>query len=126
MRFVRTMFAAPLVITIASTGHVACNGERVTTTNPPPPRSGSARSTTNEEMVWTVRRDSHDKCTAQFELQIPPGYRGPPPNPPPPFATECPPGLATNGRLMIKRDPATSTCQVEATGPAVSCPAQLP
>jgi hypothetical protein len=87
----RTVFAAPLILSLAS----GCKDKPERTNNPPPPDvSPSAPRFARE---WDVRRVGPGVCEAEAVVSCAPGKSC---NPPPPQASECPPG--TSGKTLIR------------------------
>ena len=96
----RTVFAAPLILSLAAGcsskdkpqdhGNPPAPDADRTPPNPPPP--------TKEKIVteWTVRRVGPGECQAETVVECDPGEKC---NPPPPRASECPPG--TSGKTSV-------------------------
>lgn len=60
------------------------------------------------------------QCEATQSFSPPPGYKGPPGNPPLPQSVECPAGMASTVVKTIERDPGKSYCT--SNGSVTACP----
>jgi hypothetical protein len=103
----RTRFAAPFIITVAAAG--CSKGEP--TSNPPPPKRAFPGVT------YSVRMQDMS-CIAEERWAVPDavaGERPVPPNPPPPRAIECPPGMAGN-TVFVVGELAKSECAIVPAG----------
>ena len=79
----RTSFATPFIMTVAATTSLpACSKDKGPAGNPPPPEFPG--------MKWSVRMVNM-KCLASEQG----------PNPPPPRAIECPPGMSGSNTLIV-------------------------
>ncbi len=119
----RTVFAAPLIISLAT----GCKGDGPTTTsNPPGPEAKPKVRAFLQE--WDVRRIGPGACEAAAPDDCPPNTKC---NPPEPRASECPPG--TSGKTVIHvAELAANTCAIVPKGCAnascatVAAPCPLP
>ncbi len=90
----RTVFAAPVIITLAA----GCSGKDDSpgrTNNPPGPIETKPKPAF--AVQWDVHRVGPGECEAEAVLHCEPNESC---NPPPPRASECPPG--TSGKTMIR------------------------
>ena len=126
----RTVFAAPLIISLAA----GCSSKDVPPTHGNPPGPDIDRTPPNPPppttkiINWDVHRIAPGECQAESIVECDPGVKC---NPPPPRASECPPG--TSGKTVIRvAEVAVGRCVIMPKGCAdascakVAAPCPLP